>query len=122
MIEPLIEGLVRLVIYLCRLIAASVHSWRSMRWPRVEATITESPESQDGIFSKQVEFAYSYRIDGELYTGLHEQPLFLSDSDYAKRFVKGRRFVVRVKPGAPEVSMVWDRDQADCIEEATSRT
>jgi hypothetical protein len=33
-----------------------------------------------------------------------------------ERFTKGRRFIVRVKPKAPEVSIVRERDQNDSIQ------
>jgi hypothetical protein len=60
-----------------------------------------------------VEIVYAYRFEGELYTGIHEEPFLLADSltDYVERFAEGRSVVVRVKPGNPEVSVVCEGDQ-----------
>jgi hypothetical protein len=56
---------------------------------------------------------YSYRVEEELYTGLHEEPFLLADSlaDYISRFSNGRKFVVRVTPSEPQISIVRELDQ-----------
>jgi hypothetical protein len=56
---------------------------------------------------------YTYRFEGELYTGLYEVPAEGTGSAYMKRFAKGKRFVVRVNPAKPEVSIMRDRDQVE---------
>jgi hypothetical protein len=60
-----------------------------------------------------VEVVYSYRLNGELYPGIHEEPFLLADSlaEYLERFGAGRSLVVRVKANAPEVSVVREGDQ-----------
>lgn len=90
-------------------------------WPTVEALVTADPARRDGIGGSVVEIVYSYRVEGELYTGIHEEPVFLEDTEYQERFIKGRHFVVRVKPGEPEVSIVVDKDQTDGIEQRLTR-
>jgi hypothetical protein len=94
----------------------SVHSFGSGEWPRVEAIVTADPERFERISSTTVEVVYSYRFEGELYTGFHEEPCFLSKSENMERFSKGRHFIVRVKPSEPEVSIVRETDQASGIQ------
>jgi hypothetical protein len=108
-------GLVRLVVYLCRSTWTGLKALGSGRWPRAEATVTSDPTLIEGFGGAKVEITYSYRFEDELYTGLHEEPCFLSESEYMERFMKGRNFIVRVKPREPEVSLVRDADQADGI-------
>ena len=56
------------------------------------------------------------RFQGELYTGLHQEPSFGGvGAGFMRRFAEGRRFIVRVKPGEPEVSVMREGDQADSL-------
>ena len=59
------------------------------------------------------EVYYTYRVDGELYTGVNEKPFISHDSggNYVSNFAPGREFTVRVKPGYPLVSIVREVDQ-----------
>lgn len=114
--ESLALGFVRLVIYTCRFAWNGLKTFGSGKWPRVEGTVTADPVRVNGFGGSKVEFPYSYRVEGELYTRLHEEPCFPSESEYMERFAKGRRFVVRVKPSASEVSLVREGDQADGIQ------
>jgi len=98
-------ALVRLLGSTFRSIRNSLNGAGSGSWPKTEATVTADPERRDGMAGSIVEIVYSYRIEGELYTGMHEEPVFLGDTEYEQRFIKGRRFVVRVRPGEPEVSV-----------------
>ncbi len=101
--------------------------WRSLsqlpagKWRLVEAVVTEDPGRLDGFAFCSVEFPYSYRVDGELYTGLHDEPCFLSEADYMERFAKGRKFLVRVKPDQPELSVVREKDQADTLDKVIGK-
>jgi len=100
------------------------NAWRaggSGKWPTVEAIVTADPIKSSGYGGTSVEIVYSYRFKGELYTGLHEEPCFLSESDYMERFCEGRTFVVRVKPDEPEISVVRGDDQADGIRQQLER-
>jgi len=83
--------------------------------------VTADPTVSSGYGGRSVEIVYSYRVDGELYTGLHDEPCLLSESEYMERFTKGSTFVVRVKPDAPEVSVVRDEDQADGVRQRLER-
>jgi len=59
------------------------------------------------------EVYYTYRVDGELYTGVNEKPFIYhhSGQNYVSNFAPGREFTVRVKPGYPLVSIVREVDQ-----------
>jgi hypothetical protein len=48
----------------------------SGKWPSAEATVTADPMLLNRFGSSAVEIVYSYRVGGELYTGLHEEPVF----------------------------------------------
>lgn len=112
----LIDSLIRLVIYAFRAVWSRLNASGSAEWPLAQATVSDNPVRIEGAFSTTVEIVYSYRVDGELYTGLHEEPVFKgSDTEYSERFAKGGRFTVRIKPGEPEVSVVRDSDQGDGI-------
>jgi hypothetical protein len=109
------NGLIRLVVFLLR----SGWAWggrvKARTWRIAEAVVTDDPGRLVSFPASSVEFPYSYRIDGELYTGLHEKPCFLSDAEYMGRFAKGRTMVIRVKPDAPEVSVVREQDQTHSV-------
>jgi hypothetical protein len=75
-----------------------------------------------GYGGTKVEIVYSYRYQGELYTGMHTEPCFGSDSENMQnRFPHGRTFIVRVKPDEPEVSVLRDDDQADGLAQRLAR-
>lgn len=83
------------------------------RWPSANATVTAPPRSFEGIGCPRVEIVYSFRVNGELYTGFHEEPFLSTNSlaEYVERFGEGRNLIVRVKPDNPEVSVMRERDQ-----------
>jgi len=115
-----ILALFPLVVYFFRAARAWLNALRSEKWPTAEAIVTENPA---GYAGSTVEVPYTYHFEGELYTGLHEEPSFGGVSaKFKRRFVKGRRFLVRVNPEEPEVSVMRDRDQADDIEELAEQT
>jgi hypothetical protein len=92
--------------------------WRALgtkKWPSVEAIVTAHPIESSGYGGTKVEVVYSYRVQDELYTGMHTEPCFGSASEYMQRFPRGRRVAVRVKPGEPDVSVILDDDQEDGI-------
>jgi len=83
-----------------------------------DAIVTDDPMR----VGSTIEIVYSYRFEGELYTGLHEEPVFAgSGTEYMERFTKGGKFFVRVKPGEPEVSVLRDADQGDGIRKEHER-
>lgn len=112
-------GLIHLVIYLFRVCRGWLSAIGSEKWPTAEAIVTADPAPRLGAITRfAVEVSYTYRFQGELYTGLHEEPSFGGvGSGFMKRFAKGRRFLVRVKPAEPEVSTMRAHDQTDDIQE-----
>ena len=109
-------ALFRLAIYFFQLSRLWLNAIRSAKWPRVEATVTADPAGFREFARYTVEVPYTYRFQCELYTGLHQEPSFGGvGAGFMRRFAKGRRFIVRVKPGEPEVSVVRERDQADNV-------
>jgi hypothetical protein len=115
------EALIRLLVHVLHSCWNSAKIARSGGWSKVEATVTAEPQIVTGLFSTKVEFPFSYRIDGELYTGLHEEPTLMTQSEYKERFAEGRTFVVRVNPKSHEISFVHDGDQSDSIQKQLQR-
>jgi hypothetical protein len=101
------------VEYLFRVIACMIKRRGSGAWPVAQATITSStcPKAMYGCDVAEV--YYTYRVDGELYTGVNEKPFIYhhSGQNYVSNFAPGREFTVRVKPGYPLVSIVREVDQ-----------
>lgn len=114
----LILGLFRLVMYFLRTVRDSVNAIRSEKWPTAEATVTADPATFAALADSAVEVSYTYRFQGEPYTGLHQEPSFGGVGlKFLRRFRKGRRFLVRVNPIKPEISVMRDRDQTDDIQQ-----
>jgi hypothetical protein len=111
--DALFEYLLQATLYSFNALVHWLRVCGTSRWPLANATVTAPPTSLSGIGCPGVEIVYSFRVKGELYTGIHEEPFLSTDSlaDYVERFGEGRRIVVRVKPGNPEVSAVCEDDQ-----------
>ena len=112
MIDKLLEYLLKAILYLFRTAILSVKALGIHDWVCVEATVTDQP-TRTSWLCPGVEFAYSYRVEGELYTGVHKQPFFSDESsaEFAERFSGGRKLLVRVNPKSPEASMMRNKDQ-----------
>jgi Protein of unknown function (DUF3592) len=111
--DALLEYLLKAIVYAFHAAARWLRVCGSREWPSENATVTAPPTSSSGVGCPTVEIVYSYRLKGELYTGIHEEPFLLTDSltDYVERFGEGNSVVVRVKPGNPETSVVREGDQ-----------
>ena len=108
-------GLIRLAIYLFRFFWSWLGAIGSEKWPTAEAIVTADPETTYAASTGfTADVPYTYRFEGELYTGLYEEPGGVG-SAFKKRFARGRRFLVRVNPAKPEVSIMRDRDQVDDV-------
>jgi hypothetical protein len=113
-----VGGLIRLAIYVFRLFCGWVRAIGSEKWPTAEAIVTADAETTYAVSTgRTVDVPYTYRFEGELYTGLYEEPGGVG-SAFMKRLAKGRRFLVRVNPAKPEVSIMRDGDQVDDIQQS----
>ncbi|HET9305752.1 MAG TPA: hypothetical protein VFO46_06980 [Candidatus Sulfotelmatobacter sp.] len=113
MAEAAFEYIVRALLLSFKTIVHWMKSAGASKWSCAEGTVTAQP-TISRLPGLTVEVVYSYRFKGELYTGFHEEPFFLADSvtEYIDRFSSERKFVVRVKPNEPEISLVREEDQA----------
>jgi Protein of unknown function (DUF3592) len=111
--DALFEFILKSIVWTFKAFVCELKASGTSRWSLANATVTAPPISSSGIVCPTVEIVYSYRVQGELYTGFHEESFLLSDTavDYVDRFGEGRNLVVRVKPDNPEVSVVRERDQ-----------
>lgn len=101
-----------LVVYLFK---AAVHRcWDrvSRTWPVANGmvAIVLCPEDRT---SSTTEVLYTYTVEDKTYKGVHAKPFLLSSSanEYASRFPKGTKLVVRVLKDDPGVSFVRDEEQ-----------
>lgn len=99
-----------LVVFIVRAAIQLYRSSTARRWPTVKAKVMTAQEGS--AVCVVVELSYKYRIDGELYTGTHNEPFFWPGSarSYLEQCATGNELVVRVKPGDPESSVVRERD------------
>lgn len=101
------------VEFLYRLVLSLLKRHRSSNWPRAEAEVmsAECPQATYGCAVAEV--YYKYRINGELYVGIHEKGFITNSSgrDYTDEFPIGRKIIVRLKPEGPSVSILQDEDQ-----------
>jgi hypothetical protein len=106
------------LIYAFKILTRWVKFHGSGGWKTTVATVTAAPIASSAAWGcRTVEIPYAYRLDGELYTGLHEEPFLLNDSliEYAERFREGSKFVIRVKPDSSEISTVREDDQTASV-------
>jgi len=92
------------ILYLFKVAVHWLKFYGNRNWPAVNGSVTAAAL----ISGHTVEVPYEYRVDGELYTGLHEEPFLLADSmaSYATKFRTGDNLVVRTKP-APREYLLW---------------
>jgi hypothetical protein len=111
--DVLFDQILRLIVYSFRSVVQWIKKSGTGRWACSEAIVTAEPSVLQGSWGAMVEVVYSYRVEGELYTGLHEEPFLSADSlkNYTARFSNGRTFVVRFKPGKPDHSVIRQQDQ-----------
>ncbi len=91
-VDVLLEHMLRFLIYSFKWVVQSVKAAGTGKWPFTEATVRAPPTTSRGLGCPIIEVVYSYRFQGELYTGLHEEPFLLEHSlaEYAERFSDGR--------------------------------
>jgi hypothetical protein len=110
-VEDLLFGDI-LIVFVVRALVQMFRSHRAKSWPTVKARVTTADDRPRAIGCIVVELTYKYRVNGELHIGSHTEPFFWAGSatNYVEQHRSGSELIVRVKPGAPESSVVRDRD------------
>lgn len=99
-----------LVVFLVRSVIQLFWSHRAKSWPFVKGEVTTSQELK-GSTCILAELTYSYRVDGELYTGTLQEPFLVGSArSFLEQYPSGSELIVRVKPGSPESSFVREKD------------
>lgn len=94
------------IVYLFRVLVRALNLLRSRSWPITRGVVLGADcPSKSGYIVAFV--TYEYIVDGEKYGAWYEKPFLVSDSaaEYARKFIKGEDFKVRVKPGDPSSSI-----------------
>jgi len=99
-----------LIVFLVRTVVQLFRSHRARSWPSVKGEVTTSQKLRSACIV--VELTYTYRVDGELYTGTLEEPFASigSAESFLSHYGPGSEITVRVKPGNSECSFVRERD------------
>ena len=85
----------------------------SANWPTQVGKVTSSYVNHASFGGAAAEITYMYKIGSSIYTGMTEKPSFMGSAEkYAASFEPETTLIVRVKPGAPEISVVRDKDQS----------
>ncbi len=63
-----------LIVFLIRALIQFFRSHRAKSWPIVKGEVTTSQKGAGGFGCIVVVLTYTYRLDGELYTGSHTEP------------------------------------------------
>ena len=100
-----VEFIVRVIIRLLR-------ARGSKAWPVIKGKITGINLRPGGFGCAVADVAYSYRSDGELYTGTDAVPFVWTSTaeNYLEGHPRGSELLVRVSPGDPGVSVVRQKD------------
>jgi hypothetical protein len=88
-------------VYVFKRVAQWARARGSDRWASASATITAPPIVSFWDFRQTVEVVYSYRFEGELYTGIH-----------VELFLFGRSLVDCLR------RTIWERKPVSCAREA----
>jgi hypothetical protein len=100
-----------IIVYLVRLILRIVREIRTLHWLKSEAVVHQSfPEH--GMYPS-ASFTYSYKVDGEKHAGKYKRGFWENDSatDFASRYPRSRRVVIRYRSDRPGKSYFLEGDQ-----------
>ena len=109
-----------IIVFIFRTVVQLIKEHRSSDWPVVQGSMVKAYPPGSSIYP-EAEIAYTYRVEGKLYTGMHSRGFFLklSAEDFANQFHAPRNIVVRYRPGEPTASVLR---QADQVGQATAAT
>lgn len=98
-----------LIRYLIETVRYLIKARGSDHWPKENATALVSRKTRYA----DAEIIYSYTHEGRYCSGTHEKMFRSLESAkrYVASFPTGSKIVVRVKPGSPQTSIVYDDDQ-----------
>jgi uncharacterized protein DUF3592 len=96
-----------IVEYLIRVTGHAIKEGRSRDWPMTRATVVSARYDKTSSCNL-TEVVYTYRFNGEHYSGKNTKPFWFSTNAeiYTRDFPSGTEITVRVKPNHPEVSIV----------------
>jgi uncharacterized protein DUF3592 len=96
-----------LVEYLIRVTGRAIKRRRSRDWPTAKATVVSSRYDKTSSCNL-TEVVYTYRSNGEPYSGMDKKPFWFSSNAeiYIRDLPPGAAFTVRVKPSHQEISIV----------------
>jgi hypothetical protein len=96
-----------IVEYLIRVTGRAIKRRRSRGWPTTKATLVSATYNKSSSCNL-TEVVYTYRFNGERYSGMNKKPFWFSihAEIYIRDLPPGTEFIVRVKPNHPEVSIV----------------
>jgi hypothetical protein len=95
------------VEYLIRVTGRAIKRRRSRDWPTAKATVISSRHDKTSSCNL-TEVVYTYRSNGEPYSGMDKKPFWFSSNAeiYIRDLPPGTEFTVRVKPSHQEISIV----------------
>jgi hypothetical protein len=93
------------VVYFARVLWRLVELLRSCQWGRVAATISGVRTGQRSYYGVSID--YLHTVNDSKYFSTFVKPFMLGSSEkaFASRFSPGMSFMVRIRPGHPEVSV-----------------
>jgi hypothetical protein len=96
-----------IVEYLIRVTGRAIKRRRSRTWPTTKATAVSS-RFDKASSCNLTEVVYTYRSNGEPYSGMDKKPFWFSSNAeiYIRDLPPGSEFIVRMKPNDPEISIV----------------
>jgi hypothetical protein len=100
--------------YLIRIVIRGVRARGSSTWPVEKRRYQIHDVPLRRMEDQSPRLAIRIRTKGTISLGVHRMPFLLRGSaeDYVARFPSSSDVVIRVKPGEPEVSLVYDEDQS----------
>lgn len=93
--------------WIIRMIVMSARRIKSLSWPVVTATVTNSVHSRASYGCDTADIHFDYSFGDQDFSGFHEEPVLLGESGqaFAQRFPEGAQIKVRVKPSNPDTTV-----------------
>jgi len=100
------------IVILFRTVVRLIEQYKSRAWPVANGKVVKVWPPKFSQYPK-VEIAYTYAVEGKLYTGMHTTGFWLHRSarQYSDQFMSLPTLFVRYRPGEPKASVVRLDDQ-----------